>query len=204
MKASREGVHSREMTARLREQSESTRSQKCVQRRDPSNSGRRGQIPHASSSRRTHDRSRQPLIRSPRASRPLRIGSRSASFERVIRSSSFGAVLTAILPVVAFAQTPATPPAGPGGSPMWLGNLFLIVSFMLIFYFLLLRPQQKRQKQAQKMLESLKKGDRVITTGGIHGTILAVKDDVVTIKIDDNVKVDVSKSAVTSVVTEGK
>ncbi len=75
---------------------------------------------------------------------------------------------------------------------------------MLIFYFLLLRPQQKRQKQAQKMLESLKKGDRVITTGGIHGTILAVKDDVVTIKIDDNVKVDVSKSAVGSVVTEGK
>lgn len=85
-----------------------------------------------------------------------------------------------------------------------MGSLFLVLSFMLIFYFLLLRPQQKRQRELQKMLEGLKRGDRVITTGGIHGTILNVKDDVVTIKIDDNVKVDVSKSAVSAVVGEGK
>ena len=97
------------------------------------------------------------------------------------------AILTAAIAPAASAQSPGAPPTGPGGVPLWTGNLFLIVSFMLIFYFLLLRPQQKRQKQAQKMLESLKRGDRVIT-----------------IKIDDNVKVDVSKSAVTAVVGEGK
>lgn len=125
------------------------------------------------------------------------------SMSKTARSSMIATLMTAIASV-ASAQSPGAPPAGPGGTPMWMGNLFLIVSFMLIFYFLLLRPQQKRQKQAQKMLESLKRGDRVITTGGIHGTILNVKDDVVTIKIDDNVKVDVSKSAVTAVVGEGK
>lgn len=125
------------------------------------------------------------------------------SMSKTARSSMIATLMTAISSV-ASAQSPGAPPAGPGGTPMWMGNLFLIVSFMLIFYFLLLRPQQKRQKQAQKMLESLKRGDRVITTGGIHGTILNVKDDVVTIKIDDNVKVDVSKSAVTAVVGEGK
>ena len=119
-------------------------------------------------------------------------------------STSMMAILTAAIAPAASAQSPGAPPTGPGGVPLWTGNLFLIVSFMLIFYFLLLRPQQKRQKQAQKMLESLKRGDRVITTGGIHGTILNVKDDVITIKIDDNVKVDVSKSAVTAVVGEGK
>jgi preprotein translocase subunit YajC len=189
MKASMEGVRSIGMTARSRGES---KDQSLRESRHPLLDDS-AEAPHGPS-RRTHDQGEQPLIRS-RATRPGRIGSRFASF---------GAVLTAILPAGAFAQTPAAPPTGPGGSPMWLGNLFLIVSFMLIFYFLLLRPQQKRQKQAQKMLESLKKGDRVITTGGIHGTILAVKDDVVTIKIDDNVKVDVSKSAVGSVVTEGK
>lgn len=130
---------------------------------------------------------------------------RARRFRPSSRAVSMCGALLAILPDAGGAQTtPATPPTGPGGAPMWLGNLFLIVSFMLIFYFLVLRPQQKRQKQAQKMLESLKKGDRVVTTGGIHGTILNVKDDVVTIKIDENVKVDVSKSAVTSVVVEGK
>ena len=79
-----------------------------------------------------------------------------------------------------------------------------LVIFIGLISLVGIRPQQKRQKQAQKMLESLKRGDRVITTGGIHGTILNVKDDVITIKIDDNVKVDVSKSAVTAVVGEGK
>ncbi|MCA9726414.1 MAG: preprotein translocase subunit YajC [Candidatus Eisenbacteria bacterium] len=103
----------------------------------------------------------------------------------------------------AFAQSPA-PASGPGGAPLWMGNLFLILSFMLIFYFLLLRPQQKRQRQAQKMLESLKRGDQVVTSGGIHGTILNVKDDVVVLKIDENVKIEVSKSAVTGVTQEGK
>jgi len=103
---------------------------------------------------------------------------------------------------IASAQSPGGAPAG--GPPQWMGSLFLVLSFMLIFYFLLLRPQQKRQRELQKMLEGLKRGDRVITTGGIHGTILNVKDDVVTIKIDDNVKVDVSKSAVSAVVGEGK
>lgn len=101
-----------------------------------------------------------------------------------------------LMPASAFAQTGG---AGPGATP-FLPQLLLIMSFVLIFYFLLLRPQQKRQKQVQEMLKSLKVGDRVLTSGGIFGQILGLKDDVVVLKIADDVKVEVSRSAVSQVV----
>lgn len=65
-----------------------------------------------------------------------------------------------------------------------------------IFYFLLIRPQQKQQQELKKMIESVGKNDEIITTGGIHGTILNVKDTTVVLRIDDNVKVELSKSAI--------
>lgn len=67
-------------------------------------------------------------------------------------------------------------------------------------YFLMIRPQNKKQKELQKLLASLKKGDKVITHGGIHGTISNVKEDTVTIKVDDNCRIEFTRSAIASVV----
>ena len=73
-----------------------------------------------------------------------------------------------------------------------------------VLYFLMIRPQQKRQKQWQSMLSSIKAGDRVTTAGGIRGTILSIKDDVIIIRVaPDNLKLEVSKNAIASVTTEG-
>lgn len=75
-------------------------------------------------------------------------------------------------------------------------NFLPIILIFVIFYFMLIRPQQKKQKDFEKMLKELKKNDEVVTSGGIHGTILNVKDDTLTLKIDDNVKIEVNKSAI--------
>lgn len=77
----------------------------------------------------------------------------------------------------------------------------LIVIFV-IFYFLLIRPQQKKQKDHLKLLNALKKDDRVITGGGIYGTVVAVKGDIVEIKVAENVKIQVAKPSVSAVITE--
>ena len=80
--------------------------------------------------------------------------------------------------------------------PNPLVNLVPIVLIFIIFYFLLIRPQKKAQDDHKKMLAELKKNDEVITSGGIHGTIANVKDASVTLKVDDNVKIEVQKSAI--------
>ena len=74
---------------------------------------------------------------------------------------------------------------------------------MGIFYFLLIRPQQKRQQETQKMIEALKKGDRVVTTGGLIGTVMSMQNDYLVLKVGDNeaTKVEVLKSAVTALRT---
>lgn len=76
-----------------------------------------------------------------------------------------------------------------------------IVAIGLIFYFLVIAPANKQRKKTQEMLSSLKKGDRVVTTGGIYGTIQGVEAEVVYLKIAENVKVKVARSAITGVVT---
>ena len=75
---------------------------------------------------------------------------------------------------------------------------------ILIFYFLIIRPQKKRDKEAQAMIEALKKGDKVVTIGGIHGTVITVKEHTVVIKVDDNARIEFSKSAVSSVLNKEK
>ena len=75
---------------------------------------------------------------------------------------------------------------------------------ILIFYFFILRPQKRRQKERQKLLESLKKGDKVVTMGGIHGTIVGMDDKTVLMQVTDVVKLKFDKSAVTSVTREGE
>lgn len=84
--------------------------------------------------------------------------------------------------------------ASPAVNP--LINLLPIFFIFFIFYFLLIRPQKKQQQEHKKMLEGLKKNDEVITTGGIHGVIVNVKDTTFVIKVDDNAKLEVEKSAV--------
>ena len=78
-------------------------------------------------------------------------------------------------------------------------QLITIVLIIGVFYFLLIRPQKKAQEEHKKMLSSLKKNDEVITVGGIHGTIANVKDHSVTLKVDDNVKIEVQKASIASV-----
>ena len=76
-----------------------------------------------------------------------------------------------------------------------IGFLPIIIVF-LIFYFLLIRPMQKKQKELREFLRNLKKGDRIITTGGIYGTIIALEDDTVVLKISENTKIRISRSAI--------
>ena len=83
-----------------------------------------------------------------------------------------------------------------GSSP--LVSLLPIILIFVIFYFLLIRPQKKAQDEHKKMIASLKKNDEVITSGGIHGTIMNVKDHTVTLKVDDNVKVEVQKNSIST------
>jgi preprotein translocase subunit YajC len=83
------------------------------------------------------------------------------------------------------------------------GMLTTIVPFaaiILIFYFMMIRPQQKRQKEVKTMLESMKKGDKVITSSGIHGTITNIEDNIITVQIADNTQVRFEKVAVSTVV----
>jgi preprotein translocase subunit YajC len=67
-----------------------------------------------------------------------------------------------------------------------------------IFYFLLIRPQQKRAKQHRQLIESLKAGDNVITAGGIHGKIVTVQDDVITLEVDKGVKMKFNRSSISA------
>ena len=76
-----------------------------------------------------------------------------------------------------------------------MGFLPIIIMFVIL-YFLLIRPQQKKQKDMVKMRDDLQKNEKVITSGGIIGTIYSIKGDVVVLKVDDNVKIEVTKSAI--------
>ena len=80
-----------------------------------------------------------------------------------------------------------------------LANFMPIIIMLLIFYFLLYRPQKKAQKERETMLSSLKVGSRVITIGGIYGTIVSLTDDIVRLKIADNVEIEIARGSVNGV-----
>jgi len=84
-------------------------------------------------------------------------------------------------------------------APNPLVSLMPLILMFVVFYFLLIRPQQKKQKEHQKMLSEIKKNDEVITSGGIHGTIVNIKEKTYSLRVDDNVKLEISKSAVSGV-----
>ncbi len=94
-------------------------------------------------------------------------------------------------------------PQGQEG-PSLISNLILFGSIIAIFYFMIIRPQQKREKERQSMLSALKKGDKVVTAGGLHGTVIGIEEKTLLVQIADNVKVKVERSSVTTIVREGE
>jgi preprotein translocase subunit YajC len=106
---------------------------------------------------------------------------------------------------LAYAQdTTGTPTSAPGGG--FMDQIILLIAIFGIFYFLLIRPQQQQRKKHQMRLSLLKKGDRVVTAGGIYGTVVGVKDAVVVLKIaevaKENVKVEVQKATISAVLDD--
>ena len=87
----------------------------------------------------------------------------------------------------------------PGGQLLTMILPFGLI--ILVFYFLIIRPQNKKQKDTKQMLAAVKKNDKVVTIGGIRGVIVSVKDDTVIVKVDDNVKLEISKSAISTVLS---
>lgn len=107
------------------------------------------------------------------------------------------ALFSALAATLAAANLYAADTAQSQPSP--LGSFLPLIVIFVIFYFFLIRPQQKRAKEQQKMLNAIKKDDRVLTSGGIYGTIASVNGDVLEVKIAENVKVKMARSAIGSV-----
>jgi preprotein translocase subunit YajC len=94
---------------------------------------------------------------------------------------------------------PAAPAPGPGGG---FGFFIPFIFIFIIMYFVLFRPQKKRQQEQQRLISALKTGDKVVTNAGIHGLIANVKETTVMLKVADNVKIEMEKSAITNVLKE--
>lgn len=88
------------------------------------------------------------------------------------------------------------------GSGSMLMSVLPFGLIILIFYFFIIRPQNKKQKETEKMLAALKKGDKIVTVGGIHGVISSTKEKTVIVKVDDNTKIEFSRAAISTVITE--
>ncbi len=101
----------------------------------------------------------------------------------------------------AYAQAPRdVPGAPPDFSPIWSFTPFLII--LVLFYFMIVRPQQQKLKKHQAMLDAMKKGDRVVTKGGLHGLVVNIAKDVITLQIADNVRIRVDREAIAEFRTE--
>jgi preprotein translocase subunit YajC len=107
-------------------------------------------------------------------------------------------ILEAVMPVnpALLAQAPGQP------NSLFANPLFVLIPIMAIFYFLMIMPAQRRQKKVAEMLKELKNGDKVITTGGIYGTIVGLEDDSVQLRIAEQVKMKISRSAIAGLQTE--
>lgn len=76
------------------------------------------------------------------------------------------------------------------------------ILIIIIFYFFIIRPQNKKQKETQKMIDALKKGDKVVTIGGIHGVVASTKEKTIIVKVDDSTRIEFSRSAISAVETD--
>lgn len=95
------------------------------------------------------------------------------------------------------------PQQGAQGGGSMVSTLIMFGAIFAIFYFMIIRPQQKRAKEREKLISNLQKGDKIITTGGMYGTIAGVEEKTVLIQVTENVKIKFDKSAV-NVITSSK
>jgi preprotein translocase subunit YajC len=91
---------------------------------------------------------------------------------------------------------------GSGGQGGGFGAFIPLILMFAIFYFLLIRPQQKKAKQHRELLAALKEGDKVVSSGGLHGTITGIKEDVVTMEIAPKIRVKVSRGSISGIVSK--
>ena len=101
---------------------------------------------------------------------------------------------------VAFAMAPTSGQGG-GGVKDLLGMLPLFVGMFAIMYFIMIRPQQKQRREREDMLRALKRGDRVVTSSGIHGTVTALTEHTAVLRVADQVKLEFDRSAIGRIVT---
>jgi preprotein translocase subunit YajC len=99
---------------------------------------------------------------------------------------------------LAFAAS--APPGGSGGSSALLTQVVFFAAIFAIFYFLLIRPQQRQKREREQMLSAVKKGDRVVTSSGLHGTVLALNEHTITLRVADQVKLEFDRGAIGRVV----
>src|SRR5437879_10879307 len=90
----------------------------------------------------------------------------------------------------------ASGPPGAGGSSALVTQVLFFAAIFAIFYFLLIRPQQKQKRDREQMLSAIKKGDRIVTTGGLHGTVTGLSEHTVTVRVADQVKLEFDRSEV--------
>lgn len=94
------------------------------------------------------------------------------------------------------------PQGGEGGGSGLISTLIMFGAIFLIFYFMIIRPQQKRAKEKEKMLSNLEKGDKVLTSGGIHGIVSGLEEKTALLQISDNVKIKIERSAIATVLAK--
>ncbi|OQY70933.1 MAG: preprotein translocase subunit YajC [Ignavibacteriales bacterium UTCHB2] len=92
------------------------------------------------------------------------------------------------------------PQGGEAGGGSLISTLIMFGAIFAIFYFMIIRPQQKRAKEREKLLSNIEKGDKIITSGGVHATIVGIEEKTVLIEIAPNVKIKIERSAIGSVV----
>ena len=109
---------------------------------------------------------------------------------KILKLGLIGALLTGVVFISGCTLTDAE-----GGTSIWTMLIFVAIFFALM-YFVMIRPQMKRQKEHRRLIEELQKGDRVITAGGIHGVIDSISEDTVTIKVESGATMRVNKGSV--------
>ncbi len=102
--------------------------------------------------------------------------------------------------LISSAYAQGAPPAGASGG---MANMLLLIGMFVIFYFILIRPQQKRVKEHRNLVASLKKGDEVVTGGGLLGKLTAVDENFVTVQLADKVEVRVQRQSISTVMPKG-
>jgi len=92
-------------------------------------------------------------------------------------------------------------PQGADGGGSLVSTLIMFGAIFLIFYFMIIRPQQKRAKEREKLLSSIQKGDKVVTSGGLHGVVSSIDEKTVILQVSDNTKLKYERSAITTVIS---